>query len=196
MQKYYFTLAAILLSIVSSASFAETKSFWAVGSNDAASDAKLLNGKESKSISIAYALDSNWKNISAKLWLKATDDTFGLRHCQGGECKDGSGWGQDASESAIVNVKGLSDSLTSTEIGGYGWYQFDTDIASYLVGKENFVAEIKAALGGDFYFKNAKIVLDYNVPIPAAIWLFGSAFLGLACFKRKPLLVKQVVSFK
>lgn len=190
MQKYYSILAVILLTIVSSASFAGTKNFWAVGSDDDAFDAKLLNGKEPKSVSIAYALDSNWKDISAKLWLKASDDTFGLRHCQGGECKDGSGWGQDGSEKAIVNIAGQSGSLTSPEIGNYGWYQFDTDIASYLIGKDNFVAEIKAALGEDFYFKNAKLVVDYTVPVPAAIWLFGSAFLGLACFKRKPLLAR------
>jgi hypothetical protein len=178
MQKYYSILAVILLTMASSASFAATKSFWAVGSDDNAVEAKFLNGKETKSVSIAYALDSNWQDISAKLWLKASDDTFGVRHCQNGECKDGSGWGQDGSEKAIVSIAGQSGSLTSPEIGGYGWYEFDTDIASYLIGKDNFVAEIKVALGEDFYFKNAKLVIEYITPIPAAIWLFGSAFLG------------------
>jgi len=48
---------------------------------------------------------------------------------------------------------------------------------------------------GDFWYKNAKIVVDYSlkaVPVPAAVWLFGSALLGLTGLKRKS--VKLAVS--
>ncbi|MEQ1484712.1 VPLPA-CTERM sorting domain-containing protein [Methyloglobulus sp.] len=41
----------------------------------------------------------------------------------------------------------------------------------------------------DLWYKNIELVVDYElkpVPVPAAVWLFGSALLGLTGMKRKP----------
>ncbi len=198
MQKYFSILAVILLSIVSTVSFAATQSFWAYGSNDDAYKAKFLNSTGSeeviKNISIAYALGNNWRNITAKLWLRAVDDSFNESHCMGYSCADGTGFGKDASEQAeITKIEGRAGLFSSTEINAYGWYDLNLDVTSYLLADKDsvFTAKLKAALSTDFYFKNAKLVVDYNVPIPAAAWLFGSALLGLACLKRKPLFAKS-----
>lgn len=46
-----------------------------------------------------------------------------------------------------------------------------------------------AAEKPDFWYKNAELVINYElkpVPVPAAVWLFGSALLGLTGMKRKP----------
>ena len=40
----------------------------------------------------------------------------------------------------------------------------------------------------DFWYKNVELVVDYElkpVPVPDAVWLFGSALLGLTGMKRK-----------
>lgn len=199
MQKFHSILTVMLLSIASSASLAATQSFWAYGSNDNAFNAKYLSsiGSESgtKNISIAYALGNNWHNISAKLWLRAVDDSFNRVHCTSSACTDGTGYGKDGSEQAVItSIEGKNGSFSSTEINGYNWYDLNLNVTSYLLAdKDNtFTAKVKAALGGDFFFKNAKLVIDYNVPVPAAVWLFGSALLGLACLKRKPLAPRMV----
>jgi hypothetical protein len=44
----------------------------------------------------------------------------------------------------------------------------------------------------DLWYKNAELVINYDlkpVPVPAAVWLFGSALLGLTGMKRKSIAV-------
>ena len=192
MKKNCSILVTILLSMISSVSLAATQSFWAYGSDDSHNQAKYLSntgpGTGIKNISIDYALGNNWKNISAKLWLKAVDDSFDKGHCTSHSCADGSGVGEDASEQAeITKIEGKSGLFASTEINSFGWYNLGLNVTSYLLADKNnrFTAQVAAALGKDFYFKNAKLVVDYAVPVPAAIWLFAPALLGLIGFKRK-----------
>ncbi len=201
MKKLCFFLGAILLSSLSSASFASIQSFWAYGSSDTADAPKYVEsiGKKSasKSISIDYDLGSNWEINSATLWIKAVDDFRG-GHCSGSQCKDGSRRGRDSSEQALISKiegQGTKGNWKSVEIGGYQWYEL-LDVTTFLLNDTNkaFTALLKASRGGDFWYKNAKLVIDYSlkdapgpstVPVPSAVWLFGSALLGLLGFKRK-----------
>ena len=193
MKNHLLFFGAVLLSIFSSVSLSATQSFWAFG-NDNAHQPKYLSsigkGTGAKNFSIAYVLGSNWTNISAKLWLKAVDDSFNSTHCTKASCVDGTGRGQDASEQAeISKIEGTSGLFSKTEIDAYGWYDLGLDVTSYLLkdidGKFN--ASVRASSLGDFYYKNAKLVIDYSIatPIPATVWLFVPALLGMMGLKRK-----------
>lgn len=55
---------------------------------------------------------------------------------------------------------------------------------------DNFTLDSGVFLGGDYLLGPTTISLEYEftpaeVPVPAAVWLFGSALIGLAGFKRK-----------
>lgn len=192
MKKHFYLMTVILLGIFSSASYAASQSFWAYGTDDSAIQPKYLSGNTTKSISINYALDSSWTNISAKLWLKAVDDS-GYGHCSGNSCIDSNKWwkGQDTTEQALITkIEGISDNYASKEIDGFGWYDLDLNVTNFLLtdSDNKFTALLKASLCDDFWYKNAKLVIDYDlkpVPVPAAIWLFGSALFGLTGLKRK-----------
>jgi len=156
-----------------------------------------------KNISINYKLESNWNISSAQLWVKAVDDHKG-KACSGNRCKDVSGGGKDSKERIrISNMEGRKGNLTSKQIDGETWYNL-LDVTSLLLNDTNntFTAKLKASVGKDFWFKNAKLVINYYtkdsaaptsseasppaaVPLPSAIWLFGSALLGLTGLKRK-----------
>ena len=194
MKKLYCCMAAMLLGFFSSVSVASIQSFWAYGSSDADSNGKYIEsiGKkvETQNISIDYKLESNWTIKSAQLWLRAVDDFKG-GHCSGNKCRDGKTGGRDRSEKAqISSIEGQGGNWASAEINGYTWYNL-LDVTAFLLNDTNnsFSALLKASRGGDFWFKNAKLVIDYDikaVPVPSAVWLFGSALLGLTGLKRKP----------
>jgi hypothetical protein len=189
----YFFIAAVMLGLFSSVSLAAMQSFWAYGSSDDANSPQYIEniGKktETKEISIDYKLESNWTINSAQLWLRAVDDYRG-GHCSGDNCKDGKKGGLDRSEKAkISSIEGEDGRWAPTEINGYEWYSL-MDVKSFLLGDTDntFSALLKASRRGDFWFKNAKLVIDYDlkaVPLPAAAWLFGSALVGLVGLKRK-----------
>lgn len=190
MNKHLIWALAFVLSFFTSASFAATQTFWAYGNGDGvANDSPKFLNNSSKNIAISYSLGSNWTITSAKLWLKGVDDSFNYTHCTSFSCNDGSGTGEDASEQAqIVNIEGNSGLFASTEIGKYGWYDLNLDVKQYLLSSliGVFDAKVQPDAGKDFYFKNAKLVIDYQVvPVPAAAWLFGSALMGLIGLKRK-----------
>jgi hypothetical protein len=190
-------LVALLLSFFASASMAATQSFWATSTqSDSAMDPTFLTEGKSKSFTINYTLGSNWIINSAKLWLRAVDDYQG-NHCSAPNqnstnCNDDNKpWTpQDPSEQArIAVIEGIVGSYgTPVEINNFKWYDLNINVASYLSNADKkFSATIKAVCG-DFWYKNAKIVIDYDlkpVPVPAAIWLFGSALLGLTGMRRK-----------
>lgn len=188
-------MAAVLLSIFSTVGFAATQSFWAIGNSDAASQGKFLRTGDShkieKAVSIAYELGSNWTNISAKLWLKAVDDSFAKSHCTKFSCDDSNGVGQDGAEQAVITkIEDTSGSFSATEINAFGWYDLGLDVTKYLLSDIDnlFTANVGASKRSDFFFKNAKLVIDYDlksVPVPAAVWLFVPALIGLMGVKRK-----------
>lgn len=196
MKKHYFLLA-VLLTILSSTSHAATIDFFASYKNDGITpkDAPSLIGGKQKSFSIAYTVSSNWKINSAKLWIKAVDD-YHWGHCSGGTCKDGGSKGLDPAEFAkITELEGTPVNYTKTAINSYGWYDLNIDVSSFLLdgilnGKIAAVGKSfkQKCLAPDFWYKNAKLVIDYDVkpvPVPAAVWLFGSALLSLTGVKRK-----------
>jgi hypothetical protein len=208
MKKRCYFIVAMLLGVFSTASFASIQNFWAYGSSDTASKSKYLSGHGkkpiTKSISIDYKVNSNWTINSAHLWVKAVDDYKGGT-CSGNRCKDVKRGGKDSKERiSISNVEGRKANLTSKQIDGETWYDL-LDVTSTLLNdtNNNFSAKLTAFGKNDFWFKNAKLVIDYKpkdsgapisseanpppaaVPLPSAIWLFGSALLGLTGFKRK-----------
>lgn len=200
MRKTYQLFATLMLSLASSVSFAATQTFWAYGSNDNIDQPKLLSntGTSSnyKDIAINYVIDrQKWEINSAKFMLKAVDDNNYGSHCTGygaTPCADGTGKYYDGKEYAEVSkIDGTTNMFTSaTEISKYGWYDLGLDVTSYLLNDSNntFTARIKASFKSDYWYKNAKLVIDYDlkpVPVPAAVWLFGSALFGLTGLKRK-----------
>lgn len=202
MKKQYYAMIAILLGLFSSVSFAATQSFYATG--NANSDAPFLidgtGSNSSKSFSISYTLGSNWIINSAALWLKAVDDNNNGNHCTSfgtAPCTDSSvGSYYDPEEwAAITSIEGNAVThFGPTAIDAYGWYNLGLDVkASLLDGVFNAIVRPTSSanaltLPADFWYKNARIDIDYSlkpVPVPAAIWLFGSALLGLTGLKRK-----------
>jgi hypothetical protein len=200
MKKQCYFIAAMLLGLFSSASSASILSFWAYGSSDSASKSKYTEtigyNKPRQNISIDYNIDkSNWTINSAQLWIKAVDDFGG---------------GKDRREKArIFKIEGKKGKFASKEINGNKWYNL-LDVTSFLLSDTNstFSALLKSSRGRGFLLKNAKLVIDYDiksasnpldipgsplpisppaaVPVPAAVWLFGSAMLGLIGLTRKP----------
>lgn len=200
MRKTYQLLAALILSIASTVSLAATQTFWAYGSSDKVDQPKLLSNTGSssnyKDIAINYVIDrQKWDINSAKLMLKAVDDNNKGNHCTGygsTPCVDSTGKYYDGKEYPVVsNIDGTGDIFSSkTEISKYGWYDLGLNVTSYLLNDKNneFTARIKASFNSDYWYKNAKLVIDYDlkpVPVPAALWLFGSALFGLTGLKRK-----------
>jgi hypothetical protein len=202
MKKQLIIITAIMLTLFSSVSFASLQNFWAYGSSNGYNKNNYISniGKKSdiKNISIHYSVSSDWTINSAKLWIKAMDDYKG-GGCKGNQCSDRPSRGTDGSEKAqITNIEGRKGNFTSKEINGSKWYEL-IDVTSWLMNDKNnkFTASLKSSRGSDFWFYNAKLEIDYDiktagidpapaaVPVPAAIWLFGSALFGFAGLKRK-----------
>jgi hypothetical protein len=202
MKKQYHFIAALMLGLFSSVSSAAThsftNSFYAYGGNDSVNHPEYLHntgdrigtgtGTGITNISIDYPVMSSWTNISAKLWLKGVDDG----HCIGQTCVYNNDFsGHDSAEKAlIINIEGLKDDFASKEINTLKWYDLKLDVTAFLLHDINhtFNAILQVSEHADFWFLNAKLVVDYDlkpVPVPAAIWLFGSALLGLTGLKRK-----------
>ncbi|WP_459990084.1 hypothetical protein [Methylosoma difficile] len=148
-----------------------------------------------KFFSIAYAIQSNWNVTSAKLALKLTDDQCIAGH--GSACPET----LDAPEQAkVFSLEGYLVSVPTVEIDSYGWYEFNvpdllslilTSTTSPLTGAVRPINNARPSTA-DFSYKNAKLVLTYDevvptppVPVPAALWLFGSALVGMSAVSRK-----------
>lgn len=185
MKKSCFYIAALFLSLFASCTMAATQSFWANGGTVQGADTPvLLSQGSSKSFSISYAVPGTI--TSAILWLKAVDDNYyGNNHCTP-NCTDG--FFNDGSDKAsITSIEGNAVALGAVEIDAYGYYSFGNITQYLLSGSSPLSATVKATLG-DFWYKNARIDINYDlkpVPVPAAVWLFGSALLGLTGIKRK-----------
>jgi hypothetical protein len=145
-----------------------------------------------KNISISYDLTDMIVD-SAQLWIKAMDDTF--------LTTDGSmplifSWIKDPSEqAAITSVESTIIPTVWTEIDGYGWY-IGLDVTSFIDSTHTSpltaLLSVKNAGSKDFFFKNAKLDVNYHtapcpppVPLPAAAWLFGSALLGFVSLSNR-----------
>jgi hypothetical protein len=214
-KKQYYFMAAIMLVLYSAVSFASVQTFWAYGSsdNDSFEKARYVNNinssRKSKNIAIAYKIEDDWTINSAKLWVRAVDDFKGSL-CKRKNCKDGTIKGRDRKErNRIANIEGRRGRWGSREITRDQWYEF-RDVTAFLINDPNniFNAKLKATRGRDLWYRNAKLVIDYDimtvaspspstvippvgqgspvVPIPSAVWLFGSALLSVFGFKRKP----------
>jgi hypothetical protein len=185
MKKQAYVLATVTLVVVAAftqSASAATMTFYANGSD---ADAPVFlskfpgqgPGQTHKNVSIDYALGTDWTINSATFWIKAVDDWNDL---------------QSPDEQArVTKIEDIDGNYGETEIDGYGWY-FGLDVLDYLLNSHTtpFTATINAQKG-DFRYQNAKIDIDYTVnppsqvPVPAAIWLFGSAMVGLAGFSRR-----------
>ncbi len=199
MKKECSFVVAFFIFAFATCSMAATQSFWAseIQSDDARdAGSTLLSSGQTKTFDINYSLGDNWVINSAKLWLRAVDDytVAGVSyHCaNSSQCSDDniSSTPQDRSEQTkVISIEGIEGTYGSTvEINNFDWYDLNVNVANYLSNTDkNFSATIKA-ITGDYFYKNAKLVIDYDikpVPVPAAVWLFGSALLGLMGKKRK-----------
>jgi hypothetical protein len=134
----------------------------------------VLDAPNSINVSIDYLFQSNWQINSASFWLYAADDEND----------------PPSEQSKVVSIESSGFNSGNTNINGgttANWYNLNVDILNYLLSPHTspFTATIKAQ-AGDFKFINAKIVVDYTVvPVPAAVWLFGSALLGLMGFTHR-----------
>jgi hypothetical protein len=191
MNKHYSLIAAVALSIFSSVSMASTMSFWAYGNDDTNINHRVSNIQQDvlkEKVTISYDI-SNPKLIinSAKFWLKAVDDQFFPK----GDTKNDPN--RDPEEQAlVVRINGHQGNYASKEIDELKWYDMDLDVTSILLAnlKGDFKSTIESSKKGDFIFDNAKLVVDYDlkpVPVPAAVWLFSSALMGLIGAKRRKL---------
>ncbi len=206
MKKRCYFIAAIMLGLFSSVSFAASVSFYATTGSSTAPvttetpwDYKRLianSADSSKDFKINYILNANWVINSAKLWLLAVDDINNTAHCgaQGDTgattCGDGTSSPLDGSEKAIVSViEGVTGSYNiPLEIDKFVWYDLGIDVKNKLSNADKVFTGTVKAFSGDFWYKNAKIEIDYSlkpVPVPAAIWLFGPVLLGLTGLRRK-----------
>jgi hypothetical protein len=125
------------------------------------------------SVDINYSLQSNWVITSAEFFLLASDD-------------DTTPNGEKA---RVMSIEGsnIGQNVDLNSGTGATWYLLNANVLSYLLGTNSspFTSILKAQ-AGDFNFLNAKLVIEYTVvPIPAAIWLFGSALLGLMGFTHR-----------
>lgn len=217
MKKQYYFIAAIMLMLYSIGSFASEQTFWAKGSSDKARFKKpkyvhnIYSSRKQKTVSIPYKIQSNWTVNSASLWLKVVDDFKNVpcsRRLK--TCGDRTKNGRDSREkSRITNIEGRRGQWAAKEINSQKWTEM-VDVTTFLINDTNnlFNARLRATRGKDYWYRNAKLVIDYDikagitpttgdvipvvdfgppvvVPLPPAIWLFGSALLGLFGLKRK-----------
>lgn len=208
MKKQYYFIAAMMLGFFSSVGLAATKTFYATTGISTApveietpwDPRRLVAGssnpyEQQKDFKINYLLPdtSNWVINSAKLWLLAVDDKNNTGHCaeQGNLSATTCGETQyDGSEKAIVSmIEGSQGNFnTPIEIDKFVWYDLGIDVKNKLSNADKVFSGSFKAFSGDFWYKNARIDIDYSlkpVPVPAALWLFGPALLSLAGIRRK-----------
>jgi hypothetical protein len=209
MKKIRYLIITMILMLFSTASMASEITYWLSGTSDKArfNKSQFLTGAKTKNFSIPYNIDKEATINSATLWVRAVDDFKG-RHCKGNKCLNRRIGGRDlADKLRLLKVEGQNIRLRKTEIKGYRWYQL-LDVTTFLLNDTNnkLAVRIKARGNQDFWFKNAKLVINYDpvaaggspspvppidpgapapVPLPSALWLFGSVLLGFAGFRRK-----------
>lgn len=179
MKKIINGLAFILVVGFSGLSSASTINFFAQSTD------VDLRIPPARSIDINYD-SSNWASInSATLSVKMRDDSAGIVPLF--EYAD------------ITSINGGADPhVYSVEVGHHSAWYWNIDVSSYLtLGMAsilNFDLVSKRygffGLKGDYKFNNAQLSVDYNaipnaVPVPAALFLFAPALLGLLGLRRK-----------
>ena len=204
MKKQYYVIVAIMLMLCSLSSFASVQTFWARGSSDKASFKKaryvhnIYNSRKQKKVSIPYKIENNWKVNSASLWLKLVDDFKGVpcsRRLK--TCGDRATNNRDSRERIrITNIEGRRNRWAEKEVNSQQWVEM-LDVTTFLINDTNnlFKARLRAIRGKDYLYRNAKLVIDYDinaattptapvidfgppvvVPLPPALWLFWFCF--------------------
>jgi hypothetical protein len=214
MKKLRYLLAVILLGFFASVSLASTTTYYMAGSSDSGKFKKsryisFNSRQKQRNISINYNIDSNLNINSAKLWIRAVDDFRGVECFNKFSCADIKNKRRDLKEKLrITKIEGQSGRWASSEVNNGKWYEL-LDVTTFLLNDKNnnFSAQLKSIAGRDFWFRNAKLVIDYDnntdsappadqtpplpapppseVPLPSALWLFGSALFGVFGLKRK-----------
>jgi hypothetical protein len=215
MKKIRYLLAVILLGLFASVSLASTTTYYMSGSSDSGKFKKsryinFNSRQKQRDISINYNIDSNLKINSAKLWIRAVDDFRGVECSSKFTCADVKNKRRDLKEKLrISKIEGQNGRWASSEVNSGKWYEL-LDVTTFLLNdtNRNFSAQLNSIAGRDFWYRNAKLVIDYDtntdtappaesgapplseptpsqVPLPSALWLFGSALFGVFGLKRK-----------
>ena len=140
-------------------------------------------------ISVAYPDLSGTIVDNAWLWIKAMDDTT-------------SDWGSDGTEYLdLLKVEGQSVNVKAVEVDASKWF-FKFDVKSFITGThvsplDALIASVYLNCGAsqkDLIFQNARLDIDFHteyclppssVPLPAAIWLFGSVLIGFVSLSNR-----------
>jgi hypothetical protein len=178
--------------------------------NTASSDFLTALGAENDHISFAGATNNDGTSYSTDVTFSTKAGTFGgsdtgLVNANSGEIGPYGSW------DGILNIDFLANGYTVSGVG-FGLVEFDTPLESIRIYNEANIltATFNNQLSDMFSFwgivanageKIGRIELDGNffaiqdiyfaensvsaVPVPAAVWLFGSGLLGLMGFNRK-----------
>ncbi|MGZ8191177.1 MAG: hypothetical protein ACXWTS_08085 [Methylococcaceae bacterium] len=183
MNKILLSTILILSSLMASAASAATVTYYATATDSNIKLGTISPLKLTQDFSINYAIPSNWNVTSFTISLKLADDA-----CTSASCPDGLFGGRDPRELAGIIKLESSILLNAVEVAADGWYGFNiANLASYLLPPHTspLTGTVAALPGFDFIYKNAKVTLEYShVPIPPAVWLFGSGLAGLLLLTR------------
>lgn len=173
MNKY--TLAAVGIACIAAGTTASAATFI---------EEDIIGTKMDLGDTLAYSLDydsSTWASINSAtltIFLSDSNDT-------------------DIEFAALDAISGTANANTLTPnisagpnldpSGSIGY--FDLNILSLLeVGSAYQVNGSMSNFLGDYTFDKAQLNVDYSpVPVPAAVWLFGSAIAGLGFARRRNL---------
>lgn len=86
---------------------------------------------------------------------------------------------------------GLKDGKGGTLLAVFANALATATTASYLMTWTDILHEPNQALSNFFYGTNTNVLPPAEVPIPAAIWLFGSALLGMVGISRRGALASK-----
>lgn len=93
--------------------------------------------------------------------------------------------GEEAEEATVTIGGGISNSVIATETSGVGGYA-NLDFLALAEAGQNIAFTAKNFYGDDGNNDYALAAITVNaVPIPAGIWLFGTALIGLVGFSRR-----------